>query len=436
MADMRTGFDELAAHLEQRREAILSAWRKAIKRDPALTGGNALPRAQLIDHIPAVLAAFEQQLRDALPGQPARSAGQEDTSAAAHGLHRWQQGYDLREVIRELGLLNETMVAELDAFAASSAGVSSDIMAGARRIWAVKCTVDIEESATQYFHLKRLEAAGHVKDLEAALQDLGDLERQRAELWMQVAHDLKGNVAVVVTATHGLGRKNAPEEMRDKLLVMLERNVKSLRHLLDDVTSLTKLQAGGELRQLASFDAASLMTELCEGLQALALQRNLYLHTQGPATLVVEGDALKIRRIAQNLILNAIKYTHRGGVTVAWSFAEGEQEKRWILSVSDTGPGFQAGPGAPLAGALKDATQLTHAVDASEATGEPVTPVSATALARPATENPVVHQEPGEGIGLSIVKRLCEMLDASLEVESDAATGTRFRVLAPSAYTD
>jgi signal transduction histidine kinase len=44
------------------------------------------------------------------------------------------------------------------------------------------------------------------------------------------------------------------------------------------------------------------------------------------------------------------------------------------------------------------------------------------------------HQQPGEGIGLSIVKRLCELLDASLEMASSAETGTTFRVVFPRTY--
>jgi hypothetical protein len=45
-----------------------------------------------------------------------------------------------------------------------------------------------------------------------------------------------------------------------------------------------------------------------------------------------------------------------------------------------------------------------------------------------------VHQERGEGVGLSIVKRLCELLDASLELESSPGAGTTFRVLFPRNY--
>ncbi|PZR19347.1 MAG: histidine kinase, partial [Citrobacter freundii] len=47
----------LADALAAQREGLLQTWRKAVRRDPALTAGEALPRTQLNDHIPAVLAA-------------------------------------------------------------------------------------------------------------------------------------------------------------------------------------------------------------------------------------------------------------------------------------------------------------------------------------------------------------------------------------------
>jgi len=52
----------LAVHLAARREAIMQAWRKAVDRDPEMTTGASLPRAQLNDHIPELLAAFGDRL--------------------------------------------------------------------------------------------------------------------------------------------------------------------------------------------------------------------------------------------------------------------------------------------------------------------------------------------------------------------------------------
>ena len=114
----------LARHLSSRRSAVLQAWQSAIKRDPALTTGEALPRVQILDHIPSMLAAFERAL-DHSPDRAVEvgaDAGQ--APAAAHGLQRWRQGYDLREVTRELGKLNECVVAELDAYTSANPGIS------------------------------------------------------------------------------------------------------------------------------------------------------------------------------------------------------------------------------------------------------------------------------------------------------------------------
>src|SRR5271165_933426 len=118
----------LAQYVASRRAAILEAWRNAIKRDPALNAGDSLPRVQFFDHIPAMLSTFERELRRARGdvAASARDAAQE--SAAAHGLQRWQQGYDLREVTRELGKLNECVVAELDGYTTANPQISHAVV--------------------------------------------------------------------------------------------------------------------------------------------------------------------------------------------------------------------------------------------------------------------------------------------------------------------
>ena len=125
---------ELARHLSTRREAILQSWRAAIRKDPALTTSDSLPRADLYDHIPALLASFERELASGRTQAAERAAAH--VSAAAHGLQRWQQGYDLREVTREMGKLNECVVDELESYTRAHPDISHAAIAAARRIWA------------------------------------------------------------------------------------------------------------------------------------------------------------------------------------------------------------------------------------------------------------------------------------------------------------
>ena len=435
MQIFKTELADLAVHLARRREAILAAWRLAVKNDPELATGSSLPRAQLNDHIPALLQTFEKKLDASLHTDKPAWPGSQNDQAAAHGLHRWQQGYDLREVARELGRLNECMVVELDRYAADHPAITHEAIAIARLTWAGLSSIGVSESTAQYFRLQQIEAAGHMRDLEIALNEIRYLETQRAELWHQTVHDIRGNLGVVVNAATGL-KLPAPEHVRTKFLGLLDRNVKSLHHLLEDVMNLARLQAGKEQRQLARVNVDHLMRELCEGLQQPAQQRGLALSFDGPATLVVEGDAVKIRRMAQNLVLNAVKYTQQGGVTVGWEDNLPGDGNRWALTVQDTGPGFHAGPGSPLAGALENATELARESEADAKTGDVSWAGAASeALKADQEDTRPVHQEQGEGIGLSIVKRLADILDASIEVDSKAATGTRFRVLFPKEYT-
>jgi signal transduction histidine kinase len=424
----------LADYLSDRHEALLLAWRSAINKDPDLTSGDSLPRSELFDHIPAVLLAFERGLRSAAAGEERTEEDAAQTSAAAHGLQRWKQGYDCREVTREWGKLNECVVWELDRYAKANPNVSLDAMTRARQVWTSLCSAGIEASVEEYFALQQREAAGHVEDLESALEKIRELERQRGETWQQAAHDLRGNLAVVANVTVGLTRHGKRDSSRDDFVRILMRNVTSLHHLLDDVTSLARLQAGRESRQIEPLDVTAIIQPLCEGIRPLAAQHGLYLNCEGPDGFAADGDAVKIRRIGQNLLLNAVKYTHAGGITVTWGDSTQEDPKRWALFITDTGPGFHTDSGQPIASMLESSSEpLSSSEMTTSARKE-----AASALGK-LSVNVVDIRSPrgqtGEGIGLSIVKRLCEMLDATIEIQSVPNVGTTFRILFPRRYT-
>ncbi len=427
----------LAAHLASRRESILAAWRDLLQRDPALTSGRALSKSEVDDHVPSLLAAYCGDLEPARGATPA-GAAPATAAGGAHGLQRWQQGYDLREVALELGRLNEVLTDEFERYAADHPELPPGALGAARALWARRCTVAIGDSTAQFYRLQQLEAAGHVDELEAALDDLLELDRVRAELWWQAAHDLRGNVAVVANVSAGLATPTLPPPARDQLLELLQRNVSALNHLLGDVTSLARLQAGEEHRELTGFDAAALLRELVQALSGIADARGLTLHVDGPPTLPVEGDAVKVRRIAQNLVINALNYTRVGGIEVGCDAVAGD-DGRWMLCVKDTGPGLAHRADAPLAGALQRATAIgrrprtgggSTSIDGAAARALPATaPTVAAVVAAPPTTT-------GEGLGLSIVKRLSELLDATVEVESTPGVGTTFRLLFPRRYAN
>ena len=414
----------LAAQLTADQPRLLAAWRTRANADPRVTAANSLSRSQFNDHIPDVLQTLAQRLQ-AWPSDPATLP---ERDAATHGLQRWQQGYRLREVAQEWTHLQMVLIDYLDDYHAQHPQLRVETVRVALRAVAELCSVGVSESVARYFELEQVEAAGNLHDLERTLEQVRQLERQRADLWQQVAHDLRGHTHLMSNAAAGLTLTSAGDAGRDKFLSLLQRSMTSLHSMLDDVTSLARLQAGHEQLEVRPFDAANVLREMCEQLHPHAQQRGLYLRYEGPEPFKVEGDETKVRRIAQNLLLNAVKYTQQGGVTVKWGDSRANDPARWMMTLIDTGPGFAAGPREPIVTALKAATREAHRVD--RRAGVDVKAPAHTHRAPEANGN----YERGEGVGLSIVKRLSELLDATVELESDARTGTIFRVIFPRRY--
>jgi signal transduction histidine kinase len=424
----------LADHLSGRRNAILENWRYSVDNDPTLTTASTLARKEFYDHIPAVLDAFERVLRAHRPAQEAEAAEEQKDHAAEHGLHRWHHGYNQKDVMREWSHLQLCLVNELENYSEMNRGIEDGVMSIGRRALARLCTDGVTESAARYAELQQLEATGRMRDLEQALDDLKQLDHKRAETWRQAVHDVRGNFGVIKNITDQLHNDNTESALKIEFLSLLQKGVASLHALLDNLLVLSRLEAGHEQRDLQSIDAAAVLKEICDSLQHFATDRGLFLHVNGPSSLSVQADAVNIRRIAQNLILNALKYTGQGGVTVRWEELETEGLKRWAFSVEDTGPGIPSGAIAPLASAIEESTLEAQAVEQGSAAQSS----SAGTKAAPAMPPPVASgyapQQPGEGVGLAIVKRLCELLDATLELKTDCQRGSVFRVVLPRYY--
>lgn len=430
----RKQLSALAAGLLERRDAILEAWRAAGEPAVERSIASSLSRAQFNDHIPAVLDCLAHTI-EAWPDEQTALAEEKQTAKVCeHGLQRWQQGYQLRDLIREWGHLQICVADELERYAASHPDLEPSVMPAARRAWVRLCADGVTDSATQYWRLHQAESAGHVNDLEKALAALQTLEQSRAEAWRTAAHDLRGSVTVVKGATTLLqsGGPELPEPIRVEVADMLGKSVASLHDMLTDLLSLARLEAGHEQRELTTFDAAALLRDFCLASQTAAKNRGLYLKMAGPGTLPVESDKTKVLRILQNLLLNAIKYTPRGGITVTWGLDSGRDTDRWTFSVQDTGPGIDENSAAPLAHELHEAT--TVADHATAASTDRRRDIAAATTVASASEGLPENEQPGEGVGLSIVKRLCELLDAGLELATKAGQGSTFRVILPRSY--
>jgi signal transduction histidine kinase len=326
---INSGLAALADYLKGRRDAILKRWQAAVRDDPAVTAAHLLSKSQFRDHVPQILSALEKSLRSGhLEAETAATI--QSSRGADHGMHRWQQGYDLYEVMREWGHLHVCLADELEDYAQGHPSLNPQAMAAGRRALTRFCCGGVTESAGRFSSMRQAEAAAQVRDLEVGLERMRELERKHAELIRGAAHDLRGNLSILATASEALGIGAASDKSRVELTGMVRRGIAAQKALLTELLELARLKAGQERREIQSFNAAALLGDLGGSTEILARERGLTFTASGPSPFLVQGDPLKVRRVAQNLLLNALKYTKAGSVT----------PDRWVLCVQDSGPGL------------------------------------------------------------------------------------------------
>lgn len=416
----------LGTHLAHQRATLLDAVRDAVIHDPEISTSRTLGRPGFLDHLPEVIDALLERLRRlATLGRSSadpRASAPERVPAGQHGQHRWRQGYSLAEAIAEWRHLSACLNEDIEAYARATPTLSQEARAAAMREVAELIADGIRASAERHAETQRAEAAERAAELQAALEKVRALECERTKAWRQAVHDLRGSLGAVSNASALLKRGDVLPKVRVLSQEALNRGLASLRDMLNDLASLARLEAGQERVRLSSFDVSEVLHELCMTLQPLAMNRGLTLELEGPGALEVAGDPMKVQRIAQNLLINALKYTERGGVWIGWWADTNAPQLRWILIVRDTGPGFDAEHEAPMAAAM-DSTAGGSAESATASTGAPATGTDPQ-------QAPIL----GEGIGLSIVKQLCELLNASIELKTEPGQGTTFRVVFPARY--
>ncbi|MFD2934657.1 sensor histidine kinase [Spirosoma flavum] len=407
----------LAAYLSSRREAMLAIWRTTCESDPNLNSAAGLTREEFNNRVPFMLNELEHRL-GGRAGRPEEA--KVSLLAAEHGLHRWQKGYTLHELSAEMQHLNNSLLAELRLYWEVYSSIGREVMTTAYEYIATFSNQISVGSVEQYAILQRTVASSRVDVLEQTLAHLNQVSQQRSNLLHQSSHDLRGSFGIIQGAASLLELTSDSEEDRKRFLEMLQRNLANSRHLVAQLIDLARLDAGQEPLHIQTFNAGQLVASLVADYQPLAQEQGLVLKADGPDPLSVEGDPLQLQRIIQNLVLNALKHTANGFVSVSWSR---ENDYRWTLSVQDSGPGL---PTATTTGSLPQV--LSPSPESTAAFGLP-NPDAREAIIIQATGSTFANK--GEGIGLSIVKGLCELLRASLEIESRPGMGTLFRIRLP-----
>lgn len=410
----------LADHLSARAEAILTAWHTVCISDPLLPTALNLTYEEFRDNVPNFLKALAYRLRQEIWQAEPMMITRE------HGLQRWHQGYTLQELLAEIAHLHQCLEEELKTFWIQYPISDPAIILQAHQLVSKFIHEAINGSVTQYNDLQKITAAERAVELEQTLTEVNDLVRRRGSILRMASHDLQGSFGVMRGAAYILDQPGNTDQERTEIVQILQRNFDQMTTMLTQLMDLARLEAGQESLSIQAFDAAHLLRRVADSMRPLANERGLSLETNGPAQLPVRGDSVKIHRIVQNLLLNALRYTQTGSVTLSWAMND---KSRWQLIVEDTGPGL---PPAIVPEGISPLSGLPNL--------PPETPGVDSVLAHmnsPAVSNPLAElqqQAKSEGIGLHIVKRLSDLLKGTMTIESKPGVGTRFQIRLPVQY--
>jgi len=366
---MDENLNKLAQLVRRERDNLLASWRQQVRQLPS---ARNLDIPVLNDHIPALLdelvvalqSDFSQTIPEALL----------ESSPPVHGLQRLQEAFDIQEVVAEYNILR-----------------------GCIHDFAENNGVNLQGHPFHVINRVLDHAIGLALQTYATQQAL-QVQKRREEYLAFVAHDLRTPLNAISLATRVLEltfRDPRARAETARMLKTLGRNAKQLQALVEKIieenTNL-RTETGVKLER-RDFDLWPLVEALIYDLRPVAGTGSTQLINKVPHNLVVFADASLMRRVFQNLIANAIKYTPRGKVTI------GARQREDFIEcwVADNGAGIPE-------------NQLEKVFDELEG------------------DTP---EKGGLGLGLAIVKTFVEAHDGRVSVESKEGVGSKFSFTLP-----
>ncbi len=237
-----------------------------------------------------------------------------------------------------------------------------------------------------------------MRSVERAKQQAEAASSLKSTFLTSVGHDLLQPLNAARLALSALGDLEMAEDGRP-LVEQVDRCLTTLEDLIRTLLDLSKLDAGVMKPDIRAFALNDVFEPLAGEFMHFARKRGLKLRI-APSQRAVASDPLMLRRILQNLLANALRYTSRGGVLVGAR----ARADHILVQVCDTGPG--------IAEDRRDA--IFQEFQREDHSGE---------------------KEAGFGLGLAIVRRFSQVLDHPVLLNSTVGKGSTFSILLPAAAT-
>lgn len=243
--------------------------------------------------------------------------------------------------------------------------------------------------------------------IQSQIEQLNHNDTQRRELLADLSHDLRTPLASLqgYVETILIKGDELSSDERQKYTQVIFKNTQALRQLIDQIFELAYLDGGQVSVNLEQFPIADLMLDITDKFKLKAEDAGVELIIHPPRDineqdLTVYADIAKLERVMSNLIDNALRHTPKGGKIEILLVKVGERVR---VDIKDTGSGISA----------QDITYIFNA--------------------RYRASNAVNSKTKHAGLGLAITKKLVELFNGDISVDSQLGKGTCFSLVLSSA---
>jgi protein-histidine pros-kinase len=232
------------------------------------------------------------------------------------------------------------------------------------------------------------------QEIIAARQAAERAQKANNAFLAAASHDLRQPVQAL-SLLNGALRRTVKDERAQEMIESQENSLTAMTNLLNSLLDISRLDAGAVTPEIEDFPMQRVIDRLSAEFGRQAKQKGLEFHSE-PCAANVRSDPNLLSEIIQNLVSNAIRYTDEGSVEMNCD-CRGDS---CVVEVVDTGIGIEADQ-------LEAIFQEFHQARAPGSSKE------------------------GFGLGLAIVRRLADLLDHTVQVESEPGAGSRFSVSIP-----
>jgi signal transduction histidine kinase len=240
------------------------------------------------------------------------------------------------------------------------------------------------------------------QELERRRRQASDVSSRKGRFLAALAHDLRTPANAINLLAELLGKSAHDPTQADEIPEVaqeLQRTSTSLVTLVTDSIELTRLDLGAVDLNEVEIELGPWLDEIARRFQPLAAEKDLqFACTTSSPKLRLRVDKIRLSRLLGILIDNAIKFTHKGEVSVEANLLD---DRTLRFDVTDTGVGI---PAENLNGLFDELVQL---------------------------RSPQRAKTGGTGMGLPISKRLVELMGARLEISSEPDKGSTFSFTLP-----